>query len=94
MVTWFVEKAPTLPRSSVSSDLDNSVGSTSSLPPHTDSLNRALHSAAWGRQMETIELYKPENSSLGFSVVGLRSEARGELGIFVQEVQPGGIAAK
>ena len=32
------------------------------------------------------------DKSLGFSVVGLRSEQQGELGIFVQEVQRGGLA--
>ncbi|XP_068084013.1 patj homolog isoform X2 [Anabrus simplex] len=40
------------------------------------------------------QLYKPEGSSLGFSVVGLRSEEKGELGIFVQEIQPNGIAGR
>jgi len=39
-----------------------------------------------------FQLFKPENTSLGFSVVGLRSEEHGELGIFVQEIQPTGIA--
>uniref|UniRef100_A0A3B3D392 Multiple PDZ domain protein n=1 Tax=Oryzias melastigma TaxID=30732 RepID=A0A3B3D392_ORYME len=29
---------------------------------------------------------------LGFSVVGLKSENRGELGIFIQEIQPGSVA--
>ena len=43
--------------------------------------------------MESIDLYKAEGTSLGFSVVGLKSEHRGELGIFVQQIQPGGIAA-
>ena len=51
-----------------------------------------LNAAAAGRHIETIELQKADKKSLGFSVVGLRSEHRGELGIFVQEVQPGGIA--
>lgn len=40
------------------------------------------------------QLFKPEGSSLGFSVVGLRSEEKGELGIFVQEVQNAGIAGR
>ncbi|XP_063241822.1 patj homolog isoform X2 [Bacillus rossius redtenbacheri] len=40
------------------------------------------------------QLFKPEGSSLGFSVVGLRSEEKGELGIFVQEIQPTGIAGR
>ncbi|XP_047738796.1 multiple PDZ domain protein-like, partial [Hyalella azteca] len=48
--------------------------------------------AAPGRQLHTIKLQKPPGSSLGVSVVGLRSEVRGELGIYVQSVQSGGIA--
>ena len=40
------------------------------------------------------QLFKPEGSSLGFSVVGLKSQDKGELGIFVQEIQPYGIAAR
>jgi len=47
---------------------------------------------AAGRQVMRIQLYKPEGGSLGFSVVGLRSEHQGELGIYVQEIQPEGIA--
>lgn len=39
-----------------------------------------------------LKLYKPEGTSLGFSVVGLRSKDKGELGIFLQEIQPNGIA--
>ncbi len=57
-------------------------------------LATAVTSAAQGRPVHVIHLYKAENSSLGFSVVGLRSEFRGELGIFVQEIQPTGIAAR
>nr|XP_053654458.1 uncharacterized protein LOC128703705 [Cherax quadricarinatus] len=57
-------------------------------------LQRAIHTAAQGRDVHHIQLYKPEGSSLGFSVVGLRSEKRGELGIYVQGIQPTGIAAQ
>ncbi|XP_066908856.1 patj homolog, partial [Halyomorpha halys] len=39
-------------------------------------------------------LFKPEGCSLGFSVVGLRSEEKGELGIFIQEIQSNGIAGR
>ena len=39
-----------------------------------------------------VQLFKPDGKSLGFSVVGLRSEHKGELGIYVQEIQPEGIA--
>ncbi|XP_048786934.1 multiple PDZ domain protein isoform X8 [Lagopus muta] len=45
-----------------------------------------------GRPVETIELIKPLSGGLGFSVVGLKSENRGELGIFVQEIQEGSVA--
>ena len=44
-------------------------------------------------QVLYIDLFKPEGSSLGFSVVGLKSEHKGELGIYVQDIQPHGIAA-
>ncbi|KAK6624470.1 hypothetical protein RUM43_004177 [Polyplax serrata] len=40
------------------------------------------------------QLYKPEGSSLGFSVVGLRSEEKGELGIFIQDIQNTGVAGR
>ena len=45
-----------------------------------------------GREVEHITLEKQTDSSLGFSVVGLESDNRGELGIFVQDIQPGTIA--
>uniref|UniRef100_A0A8D2FKJ7 Multiple PDZ domain protein n=1 Tax=Theropithecus gelada TaxID=9565 RepID=A0A8D2FKJ7_THEGE len=45
-----------------------------------------------GRHVEVFELLKPPSGGLGFSVVGLRSENRGELGIFVQEIQEGSVA--
>ncbi|XP_030422604.1 multiple PDZ domain protein isoform X15 [Gopherus evgoodei] len=45
-----------------------------------------------GRLIETLELVKPPSGGLGFSVVGLKSENRGELGIFVQEIQEGSVA--
>ncbi|XP_041272384.1 multiple PDZ domain protein isoform X10 [Onychostruthus taczanowskii] len=45
-----------------------------------------------GRHVETIDLIKPLSGGLGFSVVGLKSENRGELGIFVQEIQEGSVA--
>ena len=53
---------------------------------------RGLETSAEGREIDTLELVKPEQGGLGFSVVGLKSENRGELGIFVQGIQPGGVA--
>lgn len=47
-----------------------------------------------GRVVETVVLEKGDGASLGFGVVGLRSDERGDLGIFVQEIQPGGVAAR
>ena len=46
-----------------------------------------IEKASQGRNVLTIQLFKPEGRSLGFSVVGLRSEHKGELGIYVQEIQ-------
>ena len=54
----------------------------------------AVNEAAQGREIKYIKLFKPEGSSLGFSVVGLKSAHKGELGIYVQEIQPQGIAGK
>lgn len=45
-----------------------------------------------GRHVTHVELEKPLSGGLGFSVVGLKSENRGELGIFIQEIQPGSVA--
>ncbi|XP_025414266.1 multiple PDZ domain protein-like isoform X4 [Sipha flava] len=69
------------------------------LPPITTisyvvEYQKAVDEASRGRKIHNIQLYKPEGNSLGFSVVGLRSEEKGELGIFVQEIQPNGIAAR
>uniref|UniRef100_A0A4W5NRC4 Multiple PDZ domain crumbs cell polarity complex component n=1 Tax=Hucho hucho TaxID=62062 RepID=A0A4W5NRC4_9TELE len=51
-----------------------------------------IRSMAQGRYVSHMELVKPLSGGLGFSVVGLRSENRGELGIFVQEIQSGSVA--
>ena len=45
-----------------------------------------------GRFVTHVDLQKPVSGGLGFSVVGLKSENRGELGIFIQEIQPGSVA--
>ena len=54
----------------------------------------SMQGAGQGRELETIKLQKPLVGGLGFSVVGLKSENRGELGIFVQDLQPGGVAQR
>ncbi|XP_022092287.1 multiple PDZ domain protein-like isoform X2 [Acanthaster planci] len=58
-----------------------------------DTLLESIAELAMGREVRTIKLMKPEKGGLGFSVVGLKSENHGELGIFVQQVQPNGVAA-
>ena len=55
-------------------------------------LKGVVDEAADGRPVTVITLFKPDGKSLGFSVVGLKSEHKGELGIYVQEIQPEGIA--
>ncbi|XP_069561184.1 multiple PDZ domain protein isoform X2 [Brachyistius frenatus] len=69
-----------------------------SAAPHIDSktsseeFEHIIHSMAQGRYVTHVELQKPVSGGLGFSVVGLKSENRGELGIFIQEIQPGSVA--
>uniref|UniRef100_A0A665XDZ0 Multiple PDZ domain crumbs cell polarity complex component n=1 Tax=Echeneis naucrates TaxID=173247 RepID=A0A665XDZ0_ECHNA len=55
-------------------------------------LKAACSFEAVGRYVAHVELQKPVSGGLGFSVVGLKSENRGELGIFIQEIQPGSVA--
>uniref|UniRef100_A0A1B6GQS6 Multiple PDZ domain protein n=2 Tax=Cuerna arida TaxID=1464854 RepID=A0A1B6GQS6_9HEMI len=70
-----------------------------SLPPITTptyalEFQKAIEQSSHGREVQTIKLSKPEGGSLGFSVVGLKSEYEGELGIFVQEIQPTSVAGR
>uniref|UniRef100_A0A8B9GJB1 Multiple PDZ domain protein n=1 Tax=Amazona collaria TaxID=241587 RepID=A0A8B9GJB1_9PSIT len=58
----------------------------------SDDFEQLIRNMSQGRLIETIELTKPSSGGLGFSVVGLKSENRGELGIFVQEIQEGSVA--
>ncbi|XP_012576942.1 PREDICTED: multiple PDZ domain protein isoform X2 [Condylura cristata] len=60
--------------------------------PACDEFDQLIKNMAQGRHVEIFELLKPPCGGLGFSVVGLRSENRGELGIFVQEIQEGSVA--
>ncbi|KAG9346900.1 hypothetical protein JZ751_005827 [Albula glossodonta] len=59
--------------------------------PSSDEFENIIRSMAQGRYVTHVELLKPVSGGLGFSVVGLRSENRGELGIFVQEIQHGSL---
>ncbi|KAM9827628.1 multiple PDZ domain protein [Neosynchiropus ocellatus] len=58
----------------------------------TTSLDHTVSIMAQGRHTAHVELQKPSSGGLGFSVVGLKSENCGELGIFIQEIQPGSVA--
>ncbi|XP_017269912.1 multiple PDZ domain protein isoform X3 [Kryptolebias marmoratus] len=92
--------------SSRGSDLGDHVGPTASHVSHSDTsaapstngktpleeFEGVIHAMAQGRHVTRVELQKPASGGLGFSVVGLKSENRGELGIFVQEIQPGSVA--
>ncbi|XP_056431244.1 multiple PDZ domain protein isoform X3 [Gadus chalcogrammus] len=60
--------------------------------PSPDGFEQILQTMAQGRHVTYVELLKPVSGGLGFSVVGLRSENRGELGIFIQEIQRGSVA--
>ncbi|XP_061485975.1 multiple PDZ domain protein isoform X18 [Rhineura floridana] len=60
----------------------------------SDDFELLIRNMAQGRLIETVELVKPPSGGLGFSVVGLKSEYRGELGIFVQEIQDGSVAQR
>ncbi|CAC5386417.1 MPDZ [Mytilus coruscus] len=64
------------------------------MPSYDVEFQRAVERSAQGRDVETIKLFKPENSSLGFSVVGMKKKDNAESGIFIQDIQPGGIAAR
>ncbi|XP_015372470.1 PREDICTED: multiple PDZ domain protein-like [Diuraphis noxia] len=85
------------PSSKESKSLIKDISTT--LPPITTpsyavEFQKAVEEASRGRKIHNVQLFKPEGCSLGFSVVGLRSEEKGELGIFVQEIQQNGIAAR
>ncbi|XP_055084936.1 multiple PDZ domain protein isoform X2 [Periophthalmus magnuspinnatus] len=68
-------------------DLSSSINGRAS-----EEFEHIMHSMAQGRYILHVELQKPVSGGLGFSVVGLKSENRGELGIFIQEIQPGSVA--
>ncbi|XP_043570530.1 multiple PDZ domain protein isoform X11 [Chiloscyllium plagiosum] len=59
-----------------------------------EEFEQSLRKMAHGRSIEKVNLMKPACDGLGFSVVGLESENKGELGIFVQEVQEGNMSVR
>lgn len=59
-----------------------------STPEYKDEFEKVIRNAAKGREVETIKLFRPEKQSLGFSVVA----NPGDPSIYVQDIQPGGIA--
>ncbi|XP_036593735.1 multiple PDZ domain protein isoform X5 [Trichosurus vulpecula] len=78
-------------------DLESHTGSSTPQingKPSGDEFDQLIKNMAQGRPIEIFELVKPTSGGLGFSVVGLKSENRGELGIFVQEIQEGSVAQR
>lgn len=57
---------------------------------YNQEIQKAIERAAQGRKLINIQLYKPKNGGLGFSVVGMKDD---NLGIFVQGIQPESVAA-
>ncbi|XP_041419824.1 multiple PDZ domain protein isoform X11 [Xenopus laevis] len=80
------------------SPINSSETTTRSMSPQIngklgiENLDQIIKQMAQGRYIETMDLLKPQSGSLGFSVVGLKSENRGELGIFVQDIQEDSVA--
>lgn len=61
---------------------------------YAEELRKSLSESAAGRNVHTIQLYKPDGHSLGFSVVGLKNEHKNQLGIYIQDIHMNGIAAR
>ncbi|XP_051992312.1 LOW QUALITY PROTEIN: multiple PDZ domain protein-like [Xyrauchen texanus] len=79
----------------IDSDLKGGHDGFSSLlngQPSSEEFEHIIRSMAQGRYVTQINLPKPVSGGLGFSVVGLCSENRGEIGIFIQEIQAGSVA--
>lgn len=60
--------------------------------PNVEDLENTIVHLANGRDIINVSLFKPEDASLGFSVVGLQKDEDNILGIFVEDVQRGSIA--
>ncbi|XP_060890085.1 inaD-like protein isoform X2 [Labrus mixtus] len=61
-------------------------------PPSGDLLQKWIHAAAKGRHTEWVSVTRPVSGGLGFSVVGLNPAGSSSQGVFVKQIQPGGIA--
>uniref|UniRef100_A0A7N8X7M4 PATJ crumbs cell polarity complex component n=1 Tax=Mastacembelus armatus TaxID=205130 RepID=A0A7N8X7M4_9TELE len=70
----------------------SSVLTNGSSPPSSDLLQKWILAAAKGRHTELVSLTRPVSGGLGFSVVGLSPAGSSSQGVFVKQVQPGGIA--
>ena len=68
--------------------------STIATDNYAEEFRKTVAKSAAGRKTITIQLYKADGSSLGFSVVGLKNEQKDELGIYIQDIHPNGIAAR
>ncbi|XP_036368376.1 multiple PDZ domain protein isoform X4 [Octopus sinensis] len=55
---------------------------------------KAIESAAKGRSLVHIKLYKPENTGLGFGVVGMKDPGKDDSVIYINDIQPGSVAAR
>lgn len=62
--------------------------------PNVEDFEDMIVRMADGRDIVHVSLFKPEDASLGFSVVGLQKDEDNILGIFVEAVQRGSIADK
>ncbi|XP_037837268.1 inaD-like protein isoform X2 [Kryptolebias marmoratus] len=62
------------------------------VPPSYDRLQKWILAAAKGRQTQLISLTRPGSGGMGFSVVGLSPAGSSSQGVFVKQIQPGGIA--
>uniref|UniRef100_A0A8D3E9R2 Multiple PDZ domain crumbs cell polarity complex component n=1 Tax=Scophthalmus maximus TaxID=52904 RepID=A0A8D3E9R2_SCOMX len=84
----------TLSTFNLSNDKNKYVPASTHINGQTSSeeFEHTIQSMAQGRYVNHVELQKPVSGGLGFSVVGLKSENRGELGIFIQEIQLGSVA--
>lgn len=61
-------------------------------PPPSELLQKWIQAAAKGRHTERVSLTRPLSGGLGFSVVGLNPAGSSSQGVFVKQIQPGGVA--